>query len=420
MRTNKKSVSRKQSYKSKKEKTKHKKNAHTKTYKNKLNYRKTKKNKTYNSKYNKKGGAVLNTIEAVNAKGYTLMQCVFLDNESKNFKRINDTNVTCIKVTDKGQSSGAYDKRFDDYWTNTGDNNQIVENVPADIKQKTFAYFDTHNSLTTVELEKLYTKLESGGKRICLWDWDRTISMEEGFQAHPTTTYTSLSDTLYEYTPFINNEIYNKHNEVENLNDIFFDYMDYMHNGDTDIYEGIYRLNDPINQKEYTNYLLGGKDRVAILKKIFSLENVKHCVISNNPSFDLTNKKNNKLLLIRAIFYEMGLNSEQNNNILLLHCGSKAVVNDGYTKPQFVNLVSSDLETQLIKPDEINNLRDLSDYRIYQLLSFLRNKETTQPQLRTSSSPPKPSEREPRPPTRSSSAPSKLSLLPPERVTSEE
>jgi hypothetical protein len=353
------------------------------------------------------------------------MQCVFLDNESKNFKKINDTNVTCIKVTDKGDkghSSGAYDERFDDYWENKY--NQIVENVPADIKKSTFAYFDTNNSLTTENLKALKLKLESGGKRICLWDWDRTISMEEGFQAHPTTTYTSLLDPMYEHTPFINNEIYNKHNEVDNLNNIFIDYMDYMHNEDPDIYNGVYKLDNPIDSPEYTNYLLGGKDRVAILKEIFSLENVKHCVISNNSSFNLfddDDNNNNKLLLIRAIFYEMGLNSEQNNNILLLHCGSKAVVNGGYTKPDFVNLVS-DSETKLINPDEINNLRDLSDYRIYQLLSFLRNdrKPLQQPPPRTMSEPVKPSGPVSEHVKRSHSAPSKLSVEPPERVTSEE
>lgn len=375
MRSNKKTVSRKQSYKSKKEKTKHKKSAHTKTYKNKLNYRKTKKNKTYNSKYNKKGGLILSKIEEVNVKSYTLHQCVFLDNESKNFININD-NVTCIKVADKGDkrhSSGKYDEKFDDYWDDTGDKNKIVTNVPVEDKETIFDHFDTNNSLTTDALGKLKSKLESSGKHICLWDWDRTISMEEGFRALPSIYFTS-DNKGYNTEDFTINEAISNYNNNKTLPVILTQYMSKNHINNSRIWKATYKLQNPIEQKEYTNYLLGGKDRVAILKEIFSLDNVKHCVISNNPSFNLFDDYNNKLLLIRAIFNEMGLNSEQNNNILLLHCGSRAKDIGGYTKPEFVNNLVSDKHVILV-PEKINTLIALSNYRIHQLRCFLNDEQ---------------------------------------------
>lgn len=374
MRANKKTVSRKQSYKSKKEKTKHKKNAHTKTYKNKLNYRKTKKNKTYNSKYNKKGGAAPDTIDVVNAVDYKLKNFIFLDNEETNFYGINDDKVTCIKVADKGDKkipTKQYDENFDKYWTNTGDNNQIVKNVPDVSKLTTFAYFDTHNSLTTDELNTLYTKLKSGGKRICLWDWDRTISMEEGFQAHPTINFTYSKGNPI--TTFTTNEVINNYNEVKNLSVILDDYMNQMHINNQRIWEATYKLKAAIKPKQYTNYLLGGEARVTIFSLIFSLENVKHCVISNNPAFNLFNDFNHKILFIRAIFNEMGLTSKLNNNILLLHCGLQAKASGGYTKPEFVNNLISDKHDILV-PEIINTLKELSDYRIHQLKCFLENK----------------------------------------------
>jgi len=113
---------------------------------------------------------------------------------------------------------------------------------------------------------------------------------------------------------------------------------------------------------------LGGKLRVEMLKTILSLDNVKHCIISNNKSFNLLDD-NHKILFIRGIFHEMGLPKEKNNDILLLYCGKSAERDGGYTKQKFIELLTTKIKME--KPDAVYSLMELSNYRIYQLQCFI-------------------------------------------------
>lgn len=61
----------------------------------------------------------------------------------------------------------------------------------------------------------------------------------------------------------------------------------------------------------------------------------------------------------------MGLNKEQNNNILLTHCGSAAKKYGGIIKQQFIESVSNGKKYDI---RDINNLLTLTQYRINQLI----------------------------------------------------
>ena len=320
--------------------------------------------------YNKKGGFKLYPSSEEISEELVLKDHIYLDNDASNFDDITSDIVTLIKIEDKREYN-IFNSEFNKYWE--GKDNQIVQAHTNPIDRATvFAYFDPINSLTSEMLDILFYKLYKQRKKyICLWDWDRTISMEEGL-AGTANKYCEVCEP-YQYTKklFQFNETYNSHDTVVDLDVFLGNYMNVMHNQNEGIYNGLFKMKTPITQGQYTEYLLGGKTRVAKLRNIFSLDNVKHCIISNSAAFNLLDDNKNNTMLVRGIFHEMGLSKQANNNILLLHSGSTANRSGGYTKAQFINMLTSPGEVKI--PVSITKLKELSDYRLYQLKCFLND-----------------------------------------------
>jgi hypothetical protein len=354
-------------------------------FKNVFNYlknnnkskKKVKKNGKNGKNYNiLTGGGIVNVINTstfseLNDK----VEFIFLDNENKNFIGINniDGKILLLKIEDSVPPF-YNSKEFANYWLDKK-LNQIVNEVKPNNAINAFQAFDSKNSLTSECLNRFYEKLKSESSKrkiVCFWDWDRTITMEEGLLGLKSNVFflDYIAKLLkFNVKKFQKLEITNTY-DTGYLDVILYKYMSNYHNKNRGIY-GAYTLSNEIETGQFTEYLLGGKDRMQSLKRIFELDNVLHCIISNNNGFNIYDEKN-KILLIRGIFHEMGLNSETVNKILLLHCGNNAESSGGYNKSDFINFVNLN-KNALFASNAVSNLKTLSNYRIYQINKFLKS-----------------------------------------------
>lgn len=152
--------------------------------------------------------------------------------------------------------------------------------------EKVYEVFDPMNSLNVDAIDTIIsTKIKPDKFYIFFWDWDRTFTIEEGLPA--VTNKLFLSKHMSYKTTLNNfkiNEINNTHYKMENgtFNDLLDTYLKYF----ISKIQGLYPIGDKFNIDDYVTYLLGGSDRMTALSKLFTLDNVKHCFVSNNELFD--------------------------------------------------------------------------------------------------------------------------------------
>lgn len=225
-----------------------------------------------------------------------------------------------------------------------------------------FSEFDPLNSLTPEFIETIIEQIDPKKRYVFFWDWDRTITLEEGLWPYTDKQY-GIFGNPESRNKFLRNEISNNHDDTlyTLLDKSVEKFPELVRNWMTKNTSGIFTF------RQYVDFLLGGKSRVEALAKLFKQPNVKHCIISNNKSFYLYDPLS-CILLTRAIFKSIGLTLEENNNILMIHTGQKALRYNGITKQNFIEKVTS---RELIPPKPISNLSTLTDHRINQLINFI-------------------------------------------------
>jgi hypothetical protein len=323
-----------------------------KQYKSKKNkqYKSKKINNTKVKKRTKKNvmkGGILIDHHIDDKKGIDkLTKYMFFDNDKTNIKGIEGIeDLTIINVNESMTEQQKLDGFIEYVKTHREDNgiyNTIAERLDnKDMEARTkyeelvkvlYKYYDVSNSLTPDILNDIKSKVSIDKKYVFFWDWDRTLSMEEGFLAMKNP---QLLVSDYKEAEISNNyDIKIKELDIENY---LHTYIEERHNKKVHSAMGFPELEHGLKDGDYVKYLFGGTARIHALVELFKLPNIIHCVISNSISFNLFDQKGKEnILLVRAFFNDMGLNVSDQGRILILHCGSKTQKPTGYNKQSFI------------------------------------------------------------------------------------
>ena len=366
---------------------------------NKNSKKRTKKNKL------QKGGVLIDH-QKDQILEEELTRYVFFDNDMENIKGIEEIeNLTTVRVKEMEIQYGNYKlwqaqeleklwqaqelEKFRAYLEANKENNKIYEIIlenKNDVKvSQLYSYYDVNNSLTPDTLARIKDNVSRGQKYVFFWDWDRTLSMEEGFIAIHTPP---LSESDFKYS-----EIFNQYHLYPEFDQYLKKYINDIHNKNTGVNKVMGLSPYSMEDGDFVKYLFGGEKRISALVELLKLPNIIHCIISNSAAFDLFNKINEKrknvenILLVRSFFNDMGLSLEDQSRILILHCGSKTKDTTGYNKQSIINKAMEHIEKKkpIIIDTDISNLKLLMHHRINQIIKFM-NKDD-EPVGRTLSAP---------------------------------
>ena len=308
----------------------------------------------------------------------------YFDNDVDNFRGLTlNKYITSYAVgTHKTGRPNLSLSDFANYWKNN--KSKIADYyIKNNVNPRIYDRVDILNDLMVDKLQSLYYHLLEGGHRIIFWDWDRTLTIQEGNISFADNYYWQHTDVrqVISYNNFINiNNTPNPANYTATFQKLMETYNQTF--GHEQI-EKVIDIDDPdfdFEPRDLAVYYFGGEERAKWIAKIFNLDNINHIVISNNRSFD-ENINYSRMLYIRGMLHNIGVTVINNMNINLVYSGYRAVEYGGFTKPdciyQFMNPLENyvDMENHYMVAQETNQLIQYANY-IVQCIKQGKKKNT--------------------------------------------